>query len=648
MSAASAMSLRLRPARRWLSRAHDSGVASASGSNEVNASTQDVTVTITGTNDAPLISVQTGNSASAPLSETNTTLTSSGTLTIRDVDLSNTVAVAIQSVTASGITTGLGSSNTQLLAMLSLTPAATTNILTNTEVVDQLAWAFNSGSEAFNHLAAGEVLTLTYAIRATDSASATADSTITVTITGTNDTPSISAKREIQQTLNLALTTSNHIYSFGSPENGTSEYGVAVQAPAGGFANAAAMAAAFQAHPNYNNLPYTISVNSAGTQLVLTFKADGNYGQRWFERWGDAGIGMTTLQDGQKGSASLSETNTTLTTSGSLTVTDLDTTDTVSAVISSVALTGSFMSSGAALPAPLGSSSDGYAALKSMLALSATGGISALAANSTAGTSFDWTFTSGSSGDAAFDFLRKGETLTLTYTLTLTDNSGASGSDSAAATTTTVAVTITGTNDTPDITVVDVTGAVTEDSSTTASGSPASQVDTITLSGTYEVGDSVTATVNGVDVAYTVLTADVTAGNATATRAAVAAKLAAAINANTNLTDFITASTSGSVLTITSDTAGLPFSLTATAANKTGGSDNTQAAAAAALLVQLASLLAGALGLLALPVSAAVTGALSGPHDRYQARVVWLPALVLLLAVARDRRALQPVTESGT
>jgi len=28
--------------------------------------------------------------------------------------------------------------------------------------------------------------------------------------------------------------------------------------------------------------------------------------------------------------------------------------------------------------------------------------------------------------------------------------------------------------------------------------------------------------------------------------------------------------------------------------------------------------------------------------------VIWLPGLVLLLAVARDRRALQPVPESGT
>lgn len=35
-----------------------------------------------------------------------------------------------------------------------------------------------------------------------------------------------------------------------------------------------------------------------------------------------------------------------------------------------------------------------------------------------------------------------------------------------------------------------------------------------------------------------------------------------------------------------------------------------------------------ALGLMALPVSAAVTGALSGPHDRYQARIMWLPAFL--------------------
>jgi hypothetical protein len=52
--------------------------------------------------------------------------------------------------------------------------------------------------------------------------------------------------------------------------------------------------------------------------------------------------------------------------------------------------------------------------------------------------------------------------------------------------------------------------------------------------------------------------------------------------------------------------------------------------------------------LLGLIGNAIICGTFSNPHDRYQSRVIWLPSLVLLLAVARDRRALQPVTESGT
>jgi VCBS repeat-containing protein len=374
---------------------------------------QDVTVSINGTNDNPSISVSAGSSNSASLIETNSFLNAKGSFTVSDIDRSNTVSAQVLSVSKAGATTGISSTDAQLKAMLTLAPAYPRVVLTASEVVDQLEWEFNSGSDAFNHLRKGEQLTLTYVVRVTDSANVSADETVTITVTGTNDTPAITA----------------------------------------------------------------------------TDNANGDVG-------------------------AVTETNAAISTSGSLTVTDLDRSDSVSAGVSSVALSGTFMSSGSSLPSSL--SASGYQALKAMLALTPSAG-TAMAADATAGTTFNWAFTSGSSGDAAFDFLRKNETLTLTYTLTLTDNSGASGSDAAAATTTTVAVTITGTNDTPDITVVDVTGGVTEDTSTTASGSAASQVDTITLSGTYEVGDSVNATVNGVDVSYTVLTADFTAGNATAT-----------------------------------------------------------------------------------------------------------------------------------
>jgi len=55
-----------------------------------------------------------------------------------------------------------------------------------------------------------------------------------------------------------------------------------------------------------------------------------------------------------------------------------------------------------------------------------------------------------------------------------------------------------------------------------------------------------------------------------------------------------------------------------------------------------------AMVLLGLIGNAVICGTFSNPHDRYQSRIIWLPSLVLLLAVARDRRALQPVPESGT
>jgi hypothetical protein len=55
-----------------------------------------------------------------------------------------------------------------------------------------------------------------------------------------------------------------------------------------------------------------------------------------------------------------------------------------------------------------------------------------------------------------------------------------------------------------------------------------------------------------------------------------------------------------------------------------------------------------AMVLLGLVGNAIICGTFSNPHDRYQSRIIWLPTLCLLLAVARDRRALQPVPESGT
>ena len=113
-----------------------------------------------------------------------------------------------------------------------------------------------------------------------------------------------------------------------------------------------------------------------------------------------------------------------------------------------------------------------------MLSLTPAAG-NELTADPDGGSTFSWTFTSGNSGDSAFNFLAEAETLQLTYTIQSTDSSEAL--NNTATNTTTVVVTITGTNDTPDITVVDVTGVVTEDTGTSPSGSTAAQVNTCLL-----------------------------------------------------------------------------------------------------------------------------------------------------------------------
>ena len=149
-----------------------------------------VTITIEGTNDAPTISIKPGDTDSASLTEIEVALSTSGTLTVTDVDLSDNVSLTT-SVAASGTTTGIEFDNSQLAALFTVNsgsinadPADTKNI----------SWTFNAGTDAFDYLADGESLTLTYTIPVTDDASATASQDVTITIDGTNDAPTISVK----------------------------------------------------------------------------------------------------------------------------------------------------------------------------------------------------------------------------------------------------------------------------------------------------------------------------------------------------------------------------------------------------------------------------------------------------------------------
>ena len=90
--------------------------------NNAASDTQTVTVTITGTNDAPDIHLVTTDSAAATLAETNAALSTSGTLTVNDADLSDTVSSSVTGVVLGGTTGALTSAD--VLGMLSVTPAS--------------------------------------------------------------------------------------------------------------------------------------------------------------------------------------------------------------------------------------------------------------------------------------------------------------------------------------------------------------------------------------------------------------------------------------------------------------------------------------------------------------------------------------------
>ena len=175
-----------------------------SGAGNAASAATTVTITITGSNDAPNIQLVTTDSAASTLTETNAGLSATGTLTVTDVDLNDTVASTVTTIVASGTAGGLGLSNAQLLGLLTVAP--TSGLAANTGDTHNLTWTFNSATQpqAFDYLAPGQSLTLTYTVQSTDNNAASDTQTVTITINGTNDGPAAVTDNVIT---NIALGT---------------------------------------------------------------------------------------------------------------------------------------------------------------------------------------------------------------------------------------------------------------------------------------------------------------------------------------------------------------------------------------------------------------------------------------------------------
>ena len=422
---------------------------------------QDITITITGTEDAPVITVGGGDSTTKTLAKTDAALSTSGTLTVTDVDLSDAVNPSVVSVVASGTTTGLGSDNAALKAMLSVTPGS---IAANPGDTNNLNWSFNSTPGAFSYLAAGEKLTLTYTVKATDSQSVDSNpQTVTIVITGSEDAPVISVVGvdSTTKTLaesNAALSTSGTLTVTDANLSDTVSPSVvsvvASDTTTGLGSDNAALKAMLSVTPgsiaanpgdtnnlnwSFNSTPEAFNYLAAGQKLTLTYTVKADDSQSVDSNPQTVTIVITGSEDApvisvggvDSTTKTLAETNAALSTSGTLTVTDVDLSDAVNPSVVSVV----------ASDTTTGLGSD-HAALKAML--SVTPG--SIAANPGDANNLNWSF---NSTPEAFNYLAAGQKLTLTYTVKATTARRDSNPQ-------TVTIVVTGTEDAPVISVVGV------------------------------------------------------------------------------------------------------------------------------------------------------------------------------------------------
>ena len=145
--------------------------------------TRPVTITIIGTNDAPVLAAD----ASGPHTVTEG-LNTTGTFVFTDVDLTDhhTVSTSVTSATWSGGATLPSGVAAALAGALSATASDGTGPGSGSVAV-----TFSAADSAFDFLAAGQTLTLTYNVTLTDNNGVSSSQPVTFTITGTNDAPTL-------------------------------------------------------------------------------------------------------------------------------------------------------------------------------------------------------------------------------------------------------------------------------------------------------------------------------------------------------------------------------------------------------------------------------------------------------------------------
>ncbi|MFC4228125.1 VCBS domain-containing protein, partial [Hoeflea alexandrii] len=156
---------------------------------------QDVTITITGTNDAPVITdgpvavtyAEAVDVAGATGQGVLTGGSLTGSLAFNDVDVTDTQTFRVVSATQTSGEIGGYTKPAFEAAALALMSVAGSVSSTGATTGGSINWAFTASDDFFDYLKTGETVEIEYVVEVSDGKGGTATQTITVTVNGAND-----------------------------------------------------------------------------------------------------------------------------------------------------------------------------------------------------------------------------------------------------------------------------------------------------------------------------------------------------------------------------------------------------------------------------------------------------------------------------
>jgi VCBS repeat-containing protein len=398
-----------------------------------------VTITITGSNDKPTLTIGT-TSGGLTEGDGTATLTASAALSFADLDTNDVVTVSKTS------------NNDIVWSGGTLAPALATALVSGFSV-DQNSWDYSTNAN-LDFLRRNETIAFSFNVVATDNSGASNNTStatkVTITITGSNDRPTLTigttsggltegngtATLTASAALSFADLDTSDVVTVSKTPNNDIAWSGGTLAPA----IATALVAGFSV--DQNSWDYSTNANldflRKNETIIFSFNVvatDNSGGGNNTSTATKVTLTITGTNDNPTVSATAAagfteDTDASaqdLTDNGTVTFDDIDANDTITI---SAAYNADIVWSGGTLAGPL-------------VTKLTSGTFVASATNAAAPGSTPWTYTAN---DVPLDFLAGGQTITFSFTVTAND-----GTSTA---TDKVTITITGTNDVPTLTAV--------------------------------------------------------------------------------------------------------------------------------------------------------------------------------------------------